>query len=606
MSVRNVTSRRGTLLVTATAAALFVLAGCPAPVTPANAPAGPAAPSGLSAGTVSASQIDLAWTDNSSDESGFKIERSSNGNSWAQIDLTGPNVTSYSNSGLHAGAPYYYRVRATCAAGDSAYSNTTNAKTRAPSQTFKVANSWGIGFSSESVPDGYYYITYSAFKSAGGGIFSTFFDDLSAYNPTFLATFQISHPVRGDCYVRIGLGSHGSPVQYKVFNSAGYSAHDPNAFPSNVITVDISEFAANLNSYDLFLGVFDGTTAQGGTTSTGTILSFTVEKYTTYGGAHTTLSSYTTLPEATADGAWTFADIHTAGVIGTAVQPTAAFSKVDSLVNSHLMTNAELASLKARIGVAIPNRNYNVVIKGHGTGLRPPTEAEWAQIQKGTKIIDSLKVALVGAPPAVDLSVSEHFPPIGNQGNQGSCAAWSTGYYIKTFQEALEHNWDLSTVHVIGSYPLYYPDSQLDHIFSPAWIYSQINGGADGGSALTTAAGLLCSLGAATWQTVPYSLHNPSVTADWATWPSEAGYRDAPPHRGAIPSDSEWGMHYFLTVTTDAQIDILKALLAANMPVSIGVDANQYPSLSSDDVWDVGNYVPQSVNHANTVVGYTD
>ena len=39
----------------------------------------PAAPFGLTATAASASQINLAWTDNSSDESGFKIERSGDG-----------------------------------------------------------------------------------------------------------------------------------------------------------------------------------------------------------------------------------------------------------------------------------------------------------------------------------------------------------------------------------------------------------------------------------------------------------------------------------------------------------------------------------------------
>ncbi len=327
----------------------------------------PATPSGLGAFTISSSQINLAWTDNSSNESGFKIERSPDGSSWTQIYLTAANAISYSNTGLQAGAPYFYRIRATNGAGDSGYSNTASARTKAPPQTFKIANSWGVG-SWENVADGFYYITYSAFKSAGGGVFSMFFDDLNAYNPRFLATFQLSHPVRGDCYIEVGLGSHASPMQSKVFNSTGYYAHDPNSFPSNVIAVDISEFASNINAYDLFLGVFDGTTAQGGTTNTGTIVSFAVEKYTTYGGSHTTLSSYTALPKATTDGAWTYADIHTAGVIGTAVQPAmAAPSKISSLVNAHTMTDAELNILKTRFGVAIKNRNYNLVIKGHGT-----------------------------------------------------------------------------------------------------------------------------------------------------------------------------------------------------------------------------------------------
>jgi hypothetical protein len=91
----------------------------------------PAAPGGLTATAASASQINLSWTDNANNETGFKVERSPNGSSsWAQIGTTGANVTTYSNTGLAAGTKYYYRVRATNSAGDSAYSNTANATTQ--------------------------------------------------------------------------------------------------------------------------------------------------------------------------------------------------------------------------------------------------------------------------------------------------------------------------------------------------------------------------------------------------------------------------------------------------------------------------------------------
>ena len=50
----------------------------------------PTAPSALTATAASASQINLAWTDNSSDETGFKIERSTDGGAtWTQIATVG-------------------------------------------------------------------------------------------------------------------------------------------------------------------------------------------------------------------------------------------------------------------------------------------------------------------------------------------------------------------------------------------------------------------------------------------------------------------------------------------------------------------------------------
>ena len=72
----------------------------------------------------------MAWTDNSNNEDGFKIERSPNGtSSWTQIATVGPNVTTYSNTGLTRNTRYYYRVRSYNALGNSGYSNTVNAKT---------------------------------------------------------------------------------------------------------------------------------------------------------------------------------------------------------------------------------------------------------------------------------------------------------------------------------------------------------------------------------------------------------------------------------------------------------------------------------------------
>ena len=100
-----------------------------APVNITVASAAPAPPSALGATAVSFSQINLAWTDNSNNESGFKIERSTNGTTYTQIATVGANVTAYADTGLARNKTYRYRVRAAVAGGDSAYSNVATAKT---------------------------------------------------------------------------------------------------------------------------------------------------------------------------------------------------------------------------------------------------------------------------------------------------------------------------------------------------------------------------------------------------------------------------------------------------------------------------------------------
>ena len=81
------------------------------------------------------------WTDNSSDETSFEVEREnpSGGNNWTSAGTTGANATSLNITGLTASTQYRLRVRAVNGAGPSAWSTggtfTTSAPTSAPSPT---------------------------------------------------------------------------------------------------------------------------------------------------------------------------------------------------------------------------------------------------------------------------------------------------------------------------------------------------------------------------------------------------------------------------------------------------------------------------------------
>ena len=101
--------------------------------TPTPPIAVPGAPGGLNAvkdGTNPTSQINLTWADGSTDESGFKIERSLNGTSgWVQIATTASNIASYQDAGLSAGTTYYYRVCAYNQIGNSTYASVASAAT---------------------------------------------------------------------------------------------------------------------------------------------------------------------------------------------------------------------------------------------------------------------------------------------------------------------------------------------------------------------------------------------------------------------------------------------------------------------------------------------
>jgi len=86
----------------------------------------PTAPSGLTATAVSQTQINLSWTDNSSDETGFKIYRGA-----TLVTTTAANATTYSDTGLTCNTAYTYTVIATNAGGDSAATSPATATTQA-------------------------------------------------------------------------------------------------------------------------------------------------------------------------------------------------------------------------------------------------------------------------------------------------------------------------------------------------------------------------------------------------------------------------------------------------------------------------------------------
>ena len=99
-----------------------------------SAPEGdpPASPSGLSALSLGAYEIQLSWTDNSSApdaEMGFRLQRSEDGVNFADLDIVGENVTTYLDTALAPATTYHYRVYAFNSAGDSGFSNTAFATT---------------------------------------------------------------------------------------------------------------------------------------------------------------------------------------------------------------------------------------------------------------------------------------------------------------------------------------------------------------------------------------------------------------------------------------------------------------------------------------------
>lgn len=90
----------------------------------------PPAPASLSCSAVSPSRIDLKWEDNSTNESGFRIERKTGpGGAYEEINTVSSNTEGYTDRGLLYETTYFYRVYAFNTIGDSDYSNESSATT---------------------------------------------------------------------------------------------------------------------------------------------------------------------------------------------------------------------------------------------------------------------------------------------------------------------------------------------------------------------------------------------------------------------------------------------------------------------------------------------
>lgn len=174
-------------------------------------------------------------------------------------------------------------------------------------------------------------------------------------------------------------------------------------------------------------------------------------------------------------------------------------------------------------------------------------------------------------PAAVDLS--RDFPLPGDQGQQGSCVGWATAYALKTYQERIEIGWSLEP---------------LQHRFSPAYVYNQINGGKDEGSRITDALDLIVQQGVATLATAPYS------DQDFRTQPSNTARQEAAQFKGKA-----WK-------TANGTLEIKNAL-ANRLPVVGGIVV--FDALmnlrGANSVYNTFSGEYQG-GHAITFVGYDD
>jgi hypothetical protein len=125
----------------------------------------PASPSSLAASSVAYNSVGLTWLDNATNESGYKVERSSDGVTFTERASLGAGVRSFTDGTVSASSGYYYRVRAYNSAGASGYSNAVSVTTpAAPSIAALPAAPSSVAASNRA--DGTALVTWSSSGSA--------------------------------------------------------------------------------------------------------------------------------------------------------------------------------------------------------------------------------------------------------------------------------------------------------------------------------------------------------------------------------------------------------------------------------------------------------
>jgi C1A family cysteine protease len=204
-----------------------------------------------------------------------------------------------------------------------------------------------------------------------------------------------------------------------------------------------------------------------------------------------------------------------------------------------------------------------------------PSVGEWTEYQP-----EPTAGIMSTLPSRVDLS--ESLPPVKSQGSQGSCVAWAVGYYYTTYQEAIERNWDITT---------------LDHQLSPAYIYNQRDTSdctnRNSGMSFWDAFTIVKNQGVAPLSLFPYN------ASDACTQPSDSVRSAAYPYRA----------EGFQFINYGDELDMLKDLLAQGKPIAVAIPVYESFYRISEDNPVLQPPAPGETfygGHGMLVVGYDD
>ena len=192
---------------------------------------------------------------------------------------------------------------------------------------------------------------------------------------------------------------------------------------------------------------------------------------------------------------------------------------------------------------------------------------------KATIEIDSTNVI----PTQYD--VSDYLPQVRSQGIQGSCVAWATGYYLKSYQE----NYESFQNGILNS----------DFEMSPAYIYNQIKQGDCGaGSVVQHALDTIVNQGIVSWDIMIYNEN------ECDTQPNDLQKVLAQPNK----------IETYFYLDEDLVYEQTKASLLNDQPVVIAmtIDRSYFGARDENGEYVYRKFKNADGGHAMLVVGYDD
>lgn len=228
--------------------------------------------------------------------------------------------------------------------------------------------------------------------------------------------------------------------------------------------------------------------------------------------------------------------------------------------------------------VVLLSAGLSVAAQDFSSGALPTDPAIYSRIGQAPLPAGS------AIPASVDLS--SRMPPPGSQAPQNSCVAWAVAYANYSYINAARNN--------CAYFSSGQPNPQC--LFSPSFVYNQINGGQNRGTYFQDAFRIMQQQGVAPLSAMPYIPNN------WWIQPDENARRAAAQYK----ISSYWqlgrsGEDFFMET---------KAWLAKGIPVIASVKVDNYLKkmygFPDPYVWTNWSGAPENMGHAILITGYDD